>query len=54
MLGALHLANNKDFDMDELFQYLVEEDKSTVCASYTFCSHELTTVGAHPRSIIFS
>ncbi|KAL5323538.1 hypothetical protein ACEPPN_008076 [Leptodophora sp. 'Broadleaf-Isolate-01'] len=29
MLGALHLANNKDFDMDELFQYLVEEDKST-------------------------
>ncbi|KAG4433777.1 hypothetical protein IFR05_010744 [Cadophora sp. M221] len=29
MLGALHLANNKDFDVDELFQYLVEEDKST-------------------------
>ncbi|KAL2072100.1 hypothetical protein VTL71DRAFT_11443 [Oculimacula yallundae] len=29
MLGALHFANNKDFDMDEIFQYLVEEDKST-------------------------
>ena len=30
MLGALHLANNKDFDVDELFEYLVEENKTTV------------------------
>ncbi|PVH71167.1 hypothetical protein DL98DRAFT_553765 [Cadophora sp. DSE1049] len=29
MLGALHLANNKDFDVDELFEYLVEENKTT-------------------------
>ncbi|KAK0106339.1 hypothetical protein ONS96_003977 [Cadophora gregata f. sp. sojae] len=29
MLGALHLVNNKDFDMDELFDYLVEENITT-------------------------
>ncbi|PBP20018.1 hypothetical protein BUE80_DR009146 [Diplocarpon rosae] len=28
ILGALHLTMNKYFDMDEIFKYLVEEDKS--------------------------
>jgi hypothetical protein len=30
ILGALHLTMNKDFDMDELFEYLVNEDTSHV------------------------
>ncbi|CAL3971613.1 unnamed protein product [Diplocarpon coronariae] len=29
ILGALHLTMNKYFDMDEIFKYLVDEDKST-------------------------
>jgi hypothetical protein len=30
ILGALHLTLNNDFDMDEIFGYLIEEDNSAV------------------------
>jgi hypothetical protein len=33
ILGALHLTMNQEFDMDELFEYLVKEDSSTVSSS---------------------
>lgn len=30
VLGALHLTMNRDFDMDEIFGHLVDEDRSNV------------------------
>lgn len=33
VLGALHLTLNKTFDMDELFNYLISDEVTSVCVS---------------------
>jgi hypothetical protein len=39
---------NKDFDMDEIFEHLVEEDNSAVSISEANINHELTGIpGSH-------
>jgi hypothetical protein len=42
ILGALHLTMNRDFDMDEIFQHLVEEDHSAVSIPGSVIDAELT------------